>query len=72
MQELRDENSELEKLLCKLKALKFWKETMQKAQFLTTLQGVEKVRSPKKGYWLFKKGIRIKHVNHDNLKKKYF
>ncbi|KAK9411480.1 coiled coil domain-containing protein [Crotalus adamanteus] len=42
LQELRDENSELEKLLCKLKALKFWKETMQKAQFLTTLQGVEK------------------------------
>ncbi|XP_060545086.1 uncharacterized protein LOC117660839 isoform X3 [Pantherophis guttatus] len=42
LQELRDENSELEKLLCKLKVLKFWKETMQKAQFLTTLQEVEK------------------------------
>ncbi|XP_026522286.1 uncharacterized protein LOC113411444 [Notechis scutatus] len=42
LQELRDENSELEKLLCKLKVLKFWKETMQKAQFLTTLQEIEK------------------------------
>ncbi|ETE69944.1 hypothetical protein L345_04247, partial [Ophiophagus hannah] len=42
LQELRDENSELEKLLCKLKVLKLWKETMQKAQFLTTLQEIEK------------------------------
>ncbi|KAG8123958.1 hypothetical protein E2320_019560 [Naja naja] len=42
LQELRDENSELEKLLCKLKVLKFWKETTQKAHFLTTLQEIEK------------------------------
>ncbi|XP_063152758.1 coiled-coil domain-containing protein 162-like [Candoia aspera] len=42
LQELRDENSELEKLLCKLKAFKCWKETMQKAHFLATLREVEK------------------------------
>ncbi|KAM6460286.1 uncharacterized protein PHA67_008900 isoform 3-T4 [Liasis olivaceus] len=42
LQELRDENSELEKLLCKFKALKCWKEIMQKAQFLATLREVEK------------------------------
>ncbi|KAF7253316.1 hypothetical protein EYD10_00671 [Varanus komodoensis] len=42
LQELRDENSHLKQLLCKLKAMSCWKETMQKGRMSVLLREVEK------------------------------
>uniref|UniRef100_UPI00254179EA coiled-coil domain-containing protein 162-like n=1 Tax=Euleptes europaea TaxID=460621 RepID=UPI00254179EA len=42
LQELRDENSRLGKLVCKLKTMHCWKETVQKAQLSASLREMEK------------------------------
>ncbi|XP_062980874.1 coiled-coil domain-containing protein 162-like [Elgaria multicarinata webbii] len=42
MQELRDENSRLGELVCKLKTMSCWKETVQKAHLSAVLREVEK------------------------------
>ncbi|XP_053138734.1 coiled-coil domain-containing protein 162-like [Hemicordylus capensis] len=52
LQELRDENSQLGELVCKLKAVSCWKETAERAQLSATLREVEKEAIQNKKEWL--------------------
>uniref|UniRef100_A0A8D0BWJ9 Uncharacterized protein n=1 Tax=Salvator merianae TaxID=96440 RepID=A0A8D0BWJ9_SALMN len=57
LQELRDENSQLETLLCKLKTMSCWKATVQKVQLSTTLREVEKEAFQNKKEYLESKAM---------------